>query len=158
MIPYPSSQVSWVPTVATQPTARRMTPAPISAKRPRIVALSSSTYRVPIAISISSLDHDAQRYRPNNSPKGHSYPLGKYLLQPNRTINMDDVWLPRERPTGWFECIGRRRSAWCTKLNSATELIQRHQGGSPMQTVYYIGLDVHKRTITLPPRGLRQAH
>jgi hypothetical protein len=34
------------------------------------------------------------------------------------------------------------------KLNSATELIQRHQGGSPMQTMYYIGLDVHKRTIS----------
>ena len=34
------------------------------------------------------------------------------------------------------------------KLNSASELIQRHQGGSPMQTMYYIGLDVHKRTIS----------
>ena len=34
------------------------------------------------------------------------------------------------------------------KLNSATELIQRHQGGSPMQSMYYIGLDVHKRTIS----------
>src|SRR5258708_3146614 len=34
------------------------------------------------------------------------------------------------------------------KPNSATELIQRHQGGSPMQTMYYIGLDVHKRTIS----------
>src|SRR5258707_10207405 len=34
------------------------------------------------------------------------------------------------------------------KLNLATELIQRHQGGSPMQTMYYIGLDVHKRTIS----------
>src|SRR6201997_1444127 len=34
------------------------------------------------------------------------------------------------------------------KLNSATALIQRHQGGSPMQPMYYIGLDVHKRTIS----------
>src|SRR5260221_10512546 len=34
------------------------------------------------------------------------------------------------------------------KLNSSTELIQRHQGGSPMQNMYYIGLDVHKRTIS----------
>src|SRR5258706_9409268 len=34
------------------------------------------------------------------------------------------------------------------KLNSASELIQRHQGGSPMQTMYYIGLDVHKGTIS----------
>ena len=34
-------------------------------------------------------------------------------------------------------------------LNSATTLIQRdNQGGSPMQTMYYIGLDVHKRTIS----------
>src|SRR5580704_19519301 len=56
MTPYPSSQVSWVPTVATQPTASRMTPAPTSAKRPRIVALSSSRYRVPISIAILSFD------------------------------------------------------------------------------------------------------
>src|SRR6267378_4931869 len=34
------------------------------------------------------------------------------------------------------------------KLNSATELIQRHQGGSPMEPMYYIGLDVHKRKIS----------
>ncbi len=34
------------------------------------------------------------------------------------------------------------------KLNSATPLIQRHRGGSPMQSMYYIGLDVHKRTIS----------
>src|ERR1700694_27101 len=34
------------------------------------------------------------------------------------------------------------------KLNLATALIQRHQGGSPMENMYYIGLDVHKRTIS----------
>jgi len=34
------------------------------------------------------------------------------------------------------------------KLNSATTLIQRHQGGSSMQSMYYIGLDVHKKAIT----------
>jgi hypothetical protein len=34
------------------------------------------------------------------------------------------------------------------ELNSATKLIQRHQGGSPMQPMYYIGLDVHKRAIS----------
>src|ERR1700724_3784353 len=34
-------------------------------------------------------------------------------------------------------------------LNSATALIQRdNQGGSPMQTMYYIGLDVHKKKIS----------
>src|SRR6202011_4487933 len=34
-------------------------------------------------------------------------------------------------------------------LNSATTLIQRdNQGGSPMQPMYYIGLDVHKRKIS----------
>src|ERR1700739_3754344 len=34
-------------------------------------------------------------------------------------------------------------------LNSATTLIQRdNQGGSPMQTMYYIGLDVHKKKIS----------
>src|SRR5258708_12717480 len=27
-------------------------------------------------------------------------------------------------------------------------LIQRHQGGSPMEPMYYIGLDVHKRKIS----------
>jgi len=34
------------------------------------------------------------------------------------------------------------------KLNSATLLIQRHPEGSPMQSMYYIGLDVHKGTIS----------
>src|SRR5262250_1183149 len=34
-------------------------------------------------------------------------------------------------------------------LNSATTLIQRdNQGGSSMQSMYYIGLDVHKKTIS----------
>src|SRR5213593_2488804 len=34
-------------------------------------------------------------------------------------------------------------------LNSATTLIQRdNQGGSPMETMYYIGLDVHKKKIS----------
>jgi hypothetical protein len=34
-------------------------------------------------------------------------------------------------------------------LNSTTTLIQRdNQGGSPMQTMYYIGLDVHKKKIS----------
>ena len=55
MMPYPSSQVSCVPTVATQPTANKRTPAPSHAKRPRIVALSSSTYRVPIAMHLLNL-------------------------------------------------------------------------------------------------------
>ena len=27
-------------------------------------------------------------------------------------------------------------------------LIQRHQGGASMQSMYYIGLDVHKKTIS----------
>jgi hypothetical protein len=29
---------------------------------------------------------------------------------------------------GKFACIGRGRSAWCAKPNSANPLIQRHQG------------------------------
>ena len=34
------------------------------------------------------------------------------------------------------------------KLNSATTLIQRdNQGDSPLQSMYYIGLDVHKKTL-----------
>src|SRR5215831_12828721 len=34
-------------------------------------------------------------------------------------------------------------------LNSATTLIQRdNQGGSPLQSMYYIGLDVHKKKIS----------
>jgi hypothetical protein len=36
------------------------------------------------------------------------------------------------------------------KLNSATELIRRHQGCSPMQTMYCIELDVRKRIQLLP--------
>src|SRR5215469_10241335 len=62
MTPYPSSQVSWVPTVATQPTASRITAAPSHANLPRIVALSSSTYRVPTDIFVLNLECRAQRY------------------------------------------------------------------------------------------------
>src|SRR5438552_18987094 len=47
MMPYPSSQVSCVATVASPPTASSSTAAPSHAKRPRIVAFSSSTYSVP---------------------------------------------------------------------------------------------------------------
>jgi hypothetical protein len=47
-----------------------------------------------------------------------------------------------------FECISQEERLVYKKLNSATPLIQRHQGGSPMQTMYYIGLDVHKKTIS----------
>jgi hypothetical protein len=32
-------------------------------------------------------------------------------------------------------------------LNSVTKLIEKHQESSPRQTMYYIGLDIHKRTI-----------
>jgi hypothetical protein len=39
------------------------------------------------------------------------------------------------------------------KLNSATELIHRHQGGSPVQSMHYVGLDVHKKgNVTLELR------
>ena len=34
------------------------------------------------------------------------------------------------------------------RLNSADALIQRHHRGSPMQPMYYIGLDVHKKKIS----------
>jgi hypothetical protein len=47
------------------------------------------------------------------------------------------------------------------KLNSASELIQNTKGGSPMQSMYYIGLDVHKRTISYCVRdgsGLERGH
>src|SRR5690242_835515 len=55
----------------------------------------------------------------------------------------------RTQPTpGKFECIGRRRSAWCTKAELSDPADSEHQGGSPMQPMYYIGLDVHKRTIS----------
>src|SRR5262249_6920155 len=40
------------------------------------------------------------------------------------------------------------RSAGCTKAELSDQLIQRHQGGSPMQPMYYIGLDVHKKKIS----------
>ena len=34
------------------------------------------------------------------------------------------------------------------KPDSATELIQRHQGDSPKQTTNYLGLEVHMRTVS----------
>src|ERR1035438_8924997 len=51
-MPYPSSHVSCVPTVARPPTASRITTAPNHAKRPRMVALSSSAYSVAIEKAI----------------------------------------------------------------------------------------------------------
>src|SRR3989454_6557349 len=54
------------------------------------------------------------------------------------------------RPSpGKFECISRRRSAWCTKA----ELSDRADSETPRrlphaENMYYIGLDVHKRTIS----------
>ena len=49
---------------------------------------------------------------------------------------------------GFFECGSRRRSAWCTKAELSDQLIQRLQGGSPLQPMYYIGLDVHKKKLS----------
>src|SRR5437868_14480412 len=41
------------------------------------------------------------------------------------------------------------RSAWCTKkLNSIGTLIQRTTTEAPQGHMYYIGLDVHKKTIS----------
>src|SRR5881227_2789942 len=41
------------------------------------------------------------------------------------------------------------RSAWCTKkLNSTGTLIQRTTTEAPQGHMYYIGLDVHKKTIS----------
>ena len=42
----------------------------------------------------------------------------------------------------WME----ERLVYKTELGD--QLIQRHQGGSPMWSMYYVGLDVHKRTIS----------
>ena len=39
------------------------------------------------------------------------------------------------------------------KLNSATTLIQYNQGGSPMEAMYYIGLNVRKKTIDQATRS-----
>src|ERR1700730_10480653 len=96
MTPYPSSQVSCVPAVATQPTVSRTTPAPSSAKRPRIAALSSSTYRVPIAMSLLNLDHAAARtYLANSSPNGHSI----HYANINSLLNRPLTLLPTYGPT-----------------------------------------------------------
>src|SRR5215469_14147089 len=47
-----------------------------------------------------------------------------------------------------FECIGRGRSAWCKKA----ELSDRADSKTPrrllMESMYYIGLDVHKKMIS----------
>src|SRR5712664_1018563 len=40
------------------------------------------------------------------------------------------------------------RSAWCTKADLSVPLIQRQPRRLPMQSMYYIGLDVHKKTIS----------
>src|SRR6266404_3149872 len=40
------------------------------------------------------------------------------------------------------------RSAWCTKAELSVPLIQRQPRRLPMQSMYYIGLDVHKKSIS----------
>lgn len=50
---------------------------------------------------------------------------------------------------------GREGALGVQKLNSATALIQRHQGGSSMQSMYYVGLDVHKKTISYCVKDVR---
>src|ERR1035437_1552544 len=42
----------------------------------------------------------------------------------------------------------RRSTRCCEKLNSAATLIQRTTTEAPRDHMYYIGLDVHKRTIS----------
>src|SRR5437773_9006813 len=49
---------------------------------------------------------------------------------------------------GEFERIGRRRSAWCTKAELSDPADSETPRRLPMETMYYIGLDVHKRTIS----------
>src|SRR5260370_25071890 len=43
---------------------------------------------------------------------------------------------------------GRGRALGVQKLNSATALIQRQPRRLPMKSMYYIGLDVHKKSIS----------
>jgi hypothetical protein len=47
-----------------------------------------------------------------------------------------------------FECIGRGGALGVQELNSATPLIQRQPRRLPMESMYYIGLDVHKKLIS----------
>src|SRR5215472_7814599 len=47
-----------------------------------------------------------------------------------------------------FECIGQGGALGVQKLNSASELIQRQPRRLPMESMYYIGLDVHKKVIS----------
>jgi transposase len=47
-----------------------------------------------------------------------------------------------------FECLVRRSTRCCEKLNSASKLIQRTTSEAPRDDMYYIGLDVHKKTIS----------
>src|ERR1700719_1671844 len=47
-----------------------------------------------------------------------------------------------------FECVSQGGALGVEKLNSATPLIQIQPRRLPMQSMYYIGLDVHKKTIS----------
>src|SRR6266446_916382 len=47
-----------------------------------------------------------------------------------------------------FECISQRRSAWCTKAELSDRADSETPRRLPMQSMYYIGLDVHKKTIS----------
>src|SRR5205809_2279566 len=50
------------------------------------------------------------------------------------------------------------RSAWCTKkLNSTGTLIQTTTTEAPQGHMYYIGLDVHKKTISYCVKGCERS-
>jgi len=49
---------------------------------------------------------------------------------------------PETTQSQMFECIGRGGALGVQKLNSATPLIQRQPRRLPMESMYYIGLDV----------------
>src|SRR5205085_11876748 len=49
------------------------------------------------------------------------------------------VALFMHRSIGHVECIGQRRSAWCKKVDSPSELIQKHQRRQQPDGVSIIG-------------------
>src|SRR5215813_341729 len=51
-------------------------------------------------------------------------------------------------PSEKFECIGRRRSAWCTKAELSDPADSETLRRLLMESMYYIGLDVHKKMIS----------
>ena len=74
--------------------------------------------------------------------------LGRVQTAINQTEKAREAFF-RSENCDLFECISRRRSAWCTKAELSDRAdSETPKEATPTQPIYYIGLDVHKKKIS----------